>query len=98
MLGRFDVNHRTVLRYECLQDLVVRLALGDMLINFLQHALSGFAWSRKRSTRMRAAASRHIATLAHALDLHAKLACMIGLRREPYSDKRANGQAEKENE
>jgi hypothetical protein len=47
---------------------------------------------------MRAAASGHIATLAHALDLHAKLACMIGLRREPHSDKWANSQAEKENE
>jgi hypothetical protein len=47
---------------------------------------------------MRAPASGHIATLAHALDLHAKLACMIGLRREPHSDKWANSQAEKENE
>ena len=66
-----DVDDGAVFGDEGVDDLLLGFALGEMLIDFLEHALGGVAGAGEGTAGMRATASAHVAAFAHAFEVHA---------------------------
>src|SRR5580704_10262383 len=76
---RFSEDSLPILLNERLHDEVVGISLRDALVDFLEHAESGFARSGKCAANMITAASGIVATAAHTSHFHSQLVSVIGL-------------------
>ena len=79
MLGRLDVGDGSILRDECVDDLLLGLALGEEVVNLPELRFGAVARARKGAPRMRTATRGHVAAFAHALDVQADLLGTSGL-------------------
>jgi hypothetical protein len=73
------------LRDECLDNLLLGLALGEEVVNLAEFSLGAVARARKGASRMCAATRGHVAAFAHALDVPADLLGTSGLSRDACS-------------
>jgi hypothetical protein len=76
---RLGKHGLSILLHKRLNDEVIGIALGDALIDFLQHSESGIARAGERSTNVVATASGVVAAAAHTFHFHAQLVRVIQL-------------------
>src|SRR5271166_3414779 len=68
LFGGLNIDDAAVLGDESIDDLLFGFALGEVLIDFLQHALGGVTGSGERAARVCATPRGHIAAAAHAFE------------------------------
>src|SRR5271169_3323770 len=78
-MRRLGKDGLPILLHKRLNDEVIGIALGDALIDFLQHSESGVARTGESATDVVATTGGIVAATAHAFHFHAQLVRVIEL-------------------